>query len=274
MHTPLIIITVLLYLACAFCPAQRKKSLSLGVLIAWLLHGVALKTEIFAPDALRFGFANMLSTILWVSVIAYWLGNRRFIFDSLRMLMLPIAAIAALLPTFFPGVVVSLDGRSNWFVWHIVISTLAYSVLTIAAFHAILMLLQDARLHPKVATKVTIKKKPSRFTQMLDHLPALLTMERLLFRLIKVGFILLTLTVLSGIVFSEQLFGAVVKWDHKTIFSLLSWIVFGALLIGRRWRGWRGKVALKFTLFGFVILLLAYIGSRFVLEVILHRAFI
>lgn len=272
MHTPLIIVTVLIYLACAFCPAQSKKSISLGVLVAWLLHGVALKTEIFAPDALRFGFANMLSTILWVSVIAYWLVNRRFIFDSLRVLMLPVAAVAVLLPSFFPGVVVPIEGRSVWFVWHIVISMLAYSVLTIAAFHAILMLLQEARLHPKDTKNA--KSQPGRFSQMLDHLPALLRMERLLFRLIAVGFVLLTLTVLSGIVFSEQLFGAVVKWDHKTIFSLLSWIVFGALLIGRKWRGWRGKVALKFTLFGFVILLLAYIGSRFVLEVILHRAFI
>lgn len=272
MHTLLIIVTVFIYLACAFCPAHSKKSISLGVFIAWLLHGVALKTEIFAPDALRFGFANMLSTILWVSVIAYWLVNRRMVFDSLRVLMLPVAAVAAVLPSFFPGVIISLDGRSPWFLWHIIVSMLAYSVLTIAAFHAILMLLQEARLHPKMIKNT--QAKSGRFAQMLDRLPALLTMERLLFRLIGVGFVLLTLTVLSGIVFSEQLFGAVVKWDHKTIFSLLSWIVFGALLIGRKWRGWRGKVALKFTLFGFVILLLAYIGSRFVLEVILHRAFI
>ena len=105
----------------------------------------------------------------------------------------------------------------------------------------------------------------------VDRLPALLTMEKLLFRLIGFGFGLLTLTVLSGIFFSEQLFGTPFKWDHKNIFTLLSWLLFGALLAGRAWRGWRGKTALRFTLTGFATLLLAYVGSRFVLEVVLHR---
>ena len=89
--------------------------------------------------------------------------------------------------------------------------------------------------------------------------------------LLPPGFVLLSLTVLSGIVFSEQLFGTVLKWDHKSVFALLSWFLFAALLAGRRWRGWRGKTALRFTLAGFATLVLAYVGSRFVLEVILHR---
>jgi ABC-type uncharacterized transport system permease subunit len=76
---------------------------------------------------------------------------------------------------------------------------------------------------------------------------------------------------LSGVVFSEQLFGTAFKWDHKTIFTMLSWGLFGSLLAGRVWRGWRGKTALRFTLTGFATLLLAYVGSRFVLEVVLHR---
>jgi ABC-type uncharacterized transport system permease subunit len=74
-------------------------------------------------------------------------------------------------------------------------------------------------------------------------------------------------------VFSEQLFGTPFKWDHKTVFTMLSWGLFGLLLAGRVWRGWRGKTALRFTLTGFATLLLAYVGSRFVLEVILHRSF-
>jgi ABC-type uncharacterized transport system permease subunit len=96
-------------------------------------------------------------------------------------------------------------------------------------------------------------------------------MERLLFRLIALGFVLLTLTVISGVFFSEQLFGIPFRWEHKTIFTLLSWLLFGILLAGRHWRGWRGKTALTFTLIGFATLLLAYVGSRFVLEVVLHR---
>ena len=96
-------------------------------------------------------------------------------------------------------------------------------------------------------------------------------MERLLFRLIGFGFVLLTLTVLSGVFFSEELFGKAFKLEHKTVFTMLSWVLFGVLLAGRQWRGWRGKTALSFTLTGFTTLLLAYVGSRFVMEVLLHR---
>jgi ABC-type uncharacterized transport system permease subunit len=145
-----------------------------------------------------------------------------------------------------------------------VIALLAWSSLTIAAFHGIVMTLQESRLHQRGASA-------GWFGAAIDKLPALLTMEKLLFRLIGIGFVLLTLTVLSGVVFSEQLFGIAMKWDHKTTFTLLSWVLFGVLLAGRRWRGWRGKTALRFTLVGFSTLLLGYVGSRFVLEVILHR---
>ena len=93
----------------------------------------------------------------------------------------------------------------------------------------------------------------------------------MLFRMIALGFALLTLTVLTGVVFGEEVFGRALRWDHKTIFSLVAWAVFGTLLAGRYARGWRGRTALRLTLGGFGLLLLAYVGSRFVLEVVLHR---
>src|SRR5258708_1667826 len=96
-------------------------------------------------------------------------------------------------------------------------------------------------------------------------------MERLLFRVILAGFAFLTLTLLTGIVFSETLFGRAMKFDHKTVFAVVSWFIFAALLAGRYFYGWRGRTALRWTLAGFVALLLAYVGSRFVLEVILRR---
>lgn len=270
MQTYLFIAAALLYLGCTFLPSERQTVISLGVVAGWLLHGASLATDMFAPDAVRVGFAVMLSGTLWVCVASYWIENRNFSLDSLRVIVLPIAALAVILPAVFPGTVVLLSDKSGWFLAHIVVSILAYSTLTIAALHAILMVLQEARLHPSAVRVV----KNGWFAAALDRLPALLTMEKLLFRMITFGFVLLTLTLLSGVVFSEQLFGKVVKWDHKTIFSLLSWLLFGTLLAGRRWQGWRGKTALKFTLVGFAILLFAYIGSRFVLEVILHRIYI
>lgn len=270
MYTYLFIAAALLYLGCTFLPSERKTVISTGVVIGWLLHGAALASDMIAPDAVRVGFAVMLSGTLWVCVASYWIENRNFSLDSLRVIVLPIAAVAVILPAVFPGTVVMLSDKSNWFLAHIAVSILAYSTLTIAAFHAVLMVLQEARLHPSAVRVV----QNGWFAAALDRLPALLTMEKLLFRMITLGFVLLTLTLLSGVVFSEQLFGKVVKWDHKTIFSLLSWLLFGTLLAGRKWQGWRGKTALKFTLLGFAILLFAYIGSRFVLEVILHRMYI
>lgn len=242
-------------------------AISIGMAIGWLMHGAALWADVIAPGSLRLGFAVMLSATLWVSVAAYWLENRNFALDGLRVLMLPCAAVAVILPVLFPGNVVPLIGKSALFPWHIAVAILAYSTLTIAAFHAVLMVLQESKLHTRPSAS-----QSGWFAAAIDRLPALLTMEKLLFRLIGFGFILLTLTVLSGVIFSEELFGKAFKWDHKTIFTMLSWALFGLLLAGRKWRGWRGKTALSFTLTGFATLLLAYVGSRFVLEVVLHRA--
>ena len=108
--------------------------------------------------------------------------------------------------------------------------------------------------------------------KLLEDLPPLLALERILFRLIAAGFTFLTLTAVTGIFFSEQVFGKPLTLDHKTVFTLVSWLVFGVLLLGRWQRGWRGKTALRLTLGGFALLLLAYVGSRFVLEVILRRS--
>ncbi|HTH43728.1 MAG TPA: cytochrome c biogenesis protein CcsA [Oxalicibacterium sp.] len=260
-------LAALCYVVCACLPSERRGWISLGTLSGWLLHGMALWTDVVGFDALRVGFAVMLSCTLWISVAAYWLENRNFSLDGLRVLVLPSAAVTVVLPAIFPGTMLPLEGKAPLFPWHIAIATLAYSTLTIAAFHAILMALQESKLHTRLSTQ-----KTGWFALAIDRLPALLTMEKLLFRLIGFGFFLLTLTVVSGVVFSEELFGQAFKWDHKNVFTMLSWLLFGVLLAGRKWRGWRGRTALSFTLTGFTTLLLAYVGSRFVLEVILHRS--
>jgi len=260
-------LAALLYAACAVVPAERRTLVAAGTALGWLLHGVSLWIDVLAPGSLRMGFAVMLSAALWISVGAYWLENRNFTLDGLRVLVLPSAAIAVVLQAAFPGSLVPLDGRTALFPWHVAIAILAYSTLTIAAFHAVLMAVQESQLH----TGGPDMRSGGWFAAAIDRLPALLTMEKLLFRLIAFGFVLLSLTVGSGILFSEELFGRAFKWDHKTVFTLLSWVLFGVLLAGRHWRGWRGRTALSFTLSGFATLLLAYVGTRFVLEVVLHR---
>lgn len=262
-------LAAVLYLLAAFIPNQRLSAtaglvLSLAALV---LHGSALFFEIVSDDALQVGFATMLSAAIWVTLAVYLLEYRALLAEGLRYLLFPPAACLVILPEFFPGFSIALGDKTAMFPWHVMVALLAYSTLTIAAFHAAMMSLQDRHLHRLQQTSWL-----PWLTPVIDKLPALLTMEKILFRMITLGFVLLTLTVLSGVVFSEQVLRVAFKWDHKTVFSLLSWLLFATLLAGRHWRGWRGKTVLSFTVSGFFMLLLAYVGSRFVIEVLLHRS--
>jgi ABC-type uncharacterized transport system permease subunit len=132
--------------------------------------------------------------------------------------------------------------------------------------HAMLMSIQDRALHRQLAIVPN-----SRAAHWLEGLPPLMTMESILFNLLYVGFTLLSLTVFSGLLFSQTLFGKPLVFDHKTIFALISWFLFAGLLIAR-WRvGLRGRTAIRWVLSAYTALLLAYVGSRFVVEVILQR---
>jgi len=224
------------------------------------LHGVTLANEIFPGDAMRFGVGIALSLILWLAIALYWIESFYARMEGLQMLGLPLAALCVLLPTIIPGQHMLANAGSPAFRAHFLMAMLAYSLFTLAALHAVLMAVAERRLHR------------GRLTPLFAGLPPLLTMEALLFRLIHVAFVLLTLTLASGILFSETLFGKALPFNHKTVFAFVSWIIFAHLLAGRHFWGWRGRKALRWTLAGFAALLLAYLGSRFVLEVILGRA--
>lgn len=246
-------------------PALDQPVLGLGrwerawLLVALALHGLSLAGEIFPGDAMRFGFSVALSLILWLAIALYWIESFYARMDGLQMLGLPLAALCVLLPPLFPGQHLLANAGSTLFRAHFLMAMLAYSLFTLAALHAILMAVVEKRLHR------------GRFTPLLAGLPPLLTMEALLFRLIHIAFFLLSLTLASGILFSETLFGKPLEFNHKTVFAILSWLIFAALLAGRHLRGWRGRTALRWTLAGFAALLLAYVGTRFVAEVILGR---
>lgn len=229
------------------------------LLVPLALHALLLGRSLFAPDGLHLGLANAVSAILWLTVLIYWLGNFFYRLDGLQALVLPLAAGAALLPALMPSAQALPNTELAAFKVHLLIAMLAYSLFTIASLHVLLMALLERRLHD------------GSLTHVLQKLPPLLTMEALLFRIIWAGFILLTLTLASGVVFSEELFGKPASFNHKTIFGAVSWLIFAALLTGRHVYGWRGRVAVRWTLSGFLALVLAYIGSKFVLEVVLGR---
>src|SRR5688572_28877910 len=230
-----------------------------AVLVPLAMHAVLLGRSVFAGEGLHLGVANAISAILWLTVLIYWLGNFFYRLDGLQALVLPLAAGAALLPSLMPAARTLPNTDLAAFKFHLLIALLAYSLFTIASLHVALMALLERRLHDG---------SPSR---ILQKLPPLLTMEALLFRIIWAGFVLLTLTLASGVVFSEELFGKPAQFNHKTVFGVVSWLIFASLLAGRHVYGWRGRVAVRWTLAGFVTLVLAYIGSKFVLEVILAR---
>ncbi|MDX9741196.1 MAG: cytochrome c biogenesis protein CcsA [Gammaproteobacteria bacterium] len=229
--------------------------------IALLLHGTTVGLELFpaGSEGMRFGFSVALSMMTWLAVALYWIESFYARMEGLQMLGLPLAAVCSLLPWFLPGQHIVANTGSLVFRLHFLMAMLAYSLFTLSALHAILMAATEQRLHR------------GRLTPLFAGLPPLLTMEALLFRLINIAFVLLTLTLVSGVLFSEQIFGKALPLNHKTVFALLSWLMFGALLIGRHRYGWRGRTALRWTLAGFAVLLLAYVGSRFVLEVVLGR---
>ncbi len=235
-------------------PAERTL-----LLVALVCHALSLRGEIFGGAQMRFGFAIAVSVMMWLAIMLYWIESLYARMDGLQILGLPLAAVSVVLPLVFTAPHLLPNAGTPGFRLHFLAAMLAYSLFILAALHAVLMMIAERGLHR------------GRITPFLAGLPPLMRMETLLFRLIHIGFVLLTFTVVSGLFFSESLFGRAVRFDHKTLFALLSWLIFAFLIAGRHFRGWRGRIALRWTFAGFGSLLLAYLGSRFVLEVLLGR---
>jgi ABC-type uncharacterized transport system permease subunit len=231
-----------------------------AILVALLLQGAGIYVGLFGASGMRFSFSFALSLMLWLAVLIYWLESFRARMDGLQPMVLPLAAISAALPAIYPQLRVVAHADAWGFKLHFLTAMLAYSLFTLSALHAVFMGFAERKLHQRALTK------------SLSSLPPILTMEALLFRIIVVAFVLLTVALGSGVLFSESLFGKAVMIDHKTLFAFASWGIFAALLVGRHAYGWRGRIALRWTLAGFTVLLLAYIGSRFVAEVLIGRA--
>ncbi len=229
------------------------------VVTGLILHGAVLWKTTLLPQGLNLALTGVASLVAFVAVLMLTLASVTRPFENLGIAILPIAAILLQIAWLFPGERVFLGPTRPAETAHIIVSLLAYSLLFLAALQSGLLLIQERHLRAH---------QPGGF---IRSLPPMETMERLMFRMIEVGFLLLTLTLISGIFFSEALFGQPMRFTHHIVLSTAAWIVFGILLIGH-WRlGWRGRIAVRWTLGGFVLLVLAYFGSKFVLEFLLHR---
>lgn len=273
LHLLPLIVSCLLYAALGFhfwrtrwsengrpvAPLPMQTWERLAIFAALTCQGIGLYDGLFGAGGMRFSFSFALSLMLWLAVLIYWLESFRSRMDGLQPMVLPLAAVCAALPVFFPQVHVIAHADAWGFKLHFLAAMLAYSLFTLSALHAVFMGFVERKLHHRVLNK------------HLASLPPILAMEAVLFRMIVVAFTLLTVALGSGVMFSEELFGKALVLDHKTLFAFVSWGIFAALLIGRQAYGWRGRIALRWTLAGFMVLLLAYIGSRFVSEVLLGR---
>jgi len=267
-HTLISAIAILLYVTCGSLIAlrlfRRNKpglpgripTLMIG-LAGLVLHTWLIYDAIFSQAGLNLAFFNALALAAWTVVTLLLISNLTKPVENLGILVLPVAALTLFLEARYPSQGFMHEATGWPIKIHVLLSMLAYSLLTLASVQAILLAVQDHHLH---------SRQPAGF---LRALPPLQTMESLLFEMIGAGFVLLTLALASGFAFLEDMFAQ--HLVHKTVLSTLGWLVFGTLLLGRLRYGWRGRTAIIWTLSGFVILVLAYFGSKAVLELILQR---
>lgn len=226
--------------------------------LAWGLHALtvwgSLATETGVP---RFGFAPALSATAWLVLTFYTLERHWFPQLGARLILSGLGAATLLLALVFPGQPLHLQA-SPWLSLHLMFGIASYGLFAAAVVHAVLMTRTERLIRQAIEVQGTLP---------------LLVLERLTFRFVYAGFALLTATLVMGLVFGEQLYGPghAWRWDHKTVFAMLSWLTFAALLWARFRLGWRGKKALRVLYAGAALLLLSYVGSRFVIEVLLGR---
>lgn len=240
-------------------PAKRPAAMALHTcwLLALILHGVNLLHPWLATGVLSVDFLSTLSAVLWLTGLLLFLTNLKRPLETLGLFVLPFIPLAILFGALFPytGMTILLH---NGIGVHIFTSLLAYSMLTLAALQAMLLAVQNRQLH---------NHNPH---GLIRTLPPLQDMEVLLFTLIQLGMLLLTIGMVSGAIYLDGLFGK--KIAHKTILSIIAWISFATLLYGHWRHGWRGRIAIRWTLIGFTLLLLAFFGSKFILEYVVGAA--
>ena len=246
------------YAVLALAKTRLNSGTLRGLLItAWLLHAIALTAALLGTPP-RFGFAPALSMTVWLVLTVYAVERRLFPQLNAHWALAGLGSAAVVLALVFPGNSYHAIA-SPWLPLHWALGIASYGLFAAAVVHGWLMGRAERSMRQADETGAGVP---------------LLTLERLTFRFVQAGFVLLSATLLVGWWFAETLHGPGLawKWDHKTVFSVLAWLTFAGLLIGRARLGWRGLKAVRVLYLGSALLLLSYAGSRFVLEVILRRA--
>ncbi len=230
------------------------------MLLAWLAHAATFGLVLDGLHDPDFGFAPALSLTFWLVAAVYWVESLYYPLQGLRSWICLLAAISLLLTWFFPPDRLAPHGAGLEFFLHWAMGIAAYGLFAAAVLHGLMLWSAERALH----------RRKANFKALGPALP-LLTLEKLTYRLAVLGFALLSASLIFAILFSSRLFGRPFEFNHQTVFGVASWLLFAVLLLGRSILGWRGRAALRWLFAGSALLLLSYVGSRFVLQVILHR---
>ena len=256
--TVLVVAAVLAYVLAALPLHKAPRLSSAALLLGWVAHLALLIFDISGwgqnLPGTRLGFAPVLSATVWLLLAVHAVESRFVPLPAVRIGLASAGALAVIVAAIYPGEVRQFATPLGPL--HFVLGVASYGLFGAAVLHALMLDAAERRLkrHKGVAG-----------AQAAFGMP-LLQLERLTFRFVQAGFAVLTATLLLGLLAPQGW-----RWDHKSIFSLLAWSVIAALLVGRHWRGWRGRYATRWLYVGALLLLLAYVGSRFVLEVLLAR---
>ncbi len=230
---------------------QHQHQQTIALLISFAITAQAIGfSNFWSEDGIIFGLANSASFASWLIVILLFLASFTKPVHALGILVYPIAAMTILFGIVFPDSgdkIIPLSIAS-----HVFLSITAYALLALSLCQSVLLKIQETHLHER------------KINGFINKLPALQTMEGLLFQSLRMGFYLLTLSLLTGFFFIEDFFAQ--HLIYKTTLSLVAWVIFAALVVGRKVFGWRGKQAILATQVGFGVLLVAYFGSKFVIE--------
>lgn len=240
--------------------ALRRENLKpsrvlLIIAIGALAHSISVFSAIKTPTGYSFGFFSVASLIFFAINVIVATSSIRKPLHNLFLLLLPLSILAILLSILFDASTKAETNLSTGIVIHILFSVLAYAIFTIASFHALLLAYQNHKLKNKHPRGV------------MGLLPPLQTMETLLFELVWAGEILLSLALITGSLFLEDMFAQ--HLAHKVVLSILAWLIYAILLFGRHVLAWGGTAAIKWAIGGFAVLATAYFGSKFVLEFVL-----
>jgi ABC-type uncharacterized transport system permease subunit len=252
-------LALVFYAVAALRSERFSAGLRAALVAGWLAHGVSIVVDIAGigtglPGA-RFGFAPALSITLWLVLAVYELEARVVPMPGARRALAASGIVVVVLAWLYPGQVVA-HAASIWAPLHWLLGIASYGLFGVAVLHALLLNRAEAQM----------RRTGAAAPHPAGGLP-LLRLERLTFRFVAAGFVALTAAIVLGAWFADPW-----RWDHKAVFSVLGWLVFAGLLAGRRAFGWRGPTATRVVHAGAALLLLAYVGSRFVLEVVLHRS--